>query len=70
MTSAFKINTKPGSEESIKWLEAMQNVKTEGNEEVFLSKFALIVDYKWSKVRFWVFLEGALYFGFYFIVAA
>ena len=48
MTSAFKINTTPGSDEGLNWLDAMRAVAVKGNEEVFLSKFALLVDYKWS----------------------
>ena len=43
----------------------MKAVKTDGNEDVFLSKFALLVDYKWSKVSAAVYLEGVAYLAFY-----
>ena len=65
MTSAFKMNTTPGSRESLEMLNAIAAVKNLGNEEVFLSKFALLVDYKWSKSWASVYLEGALYLSFY-----
>lgn len=62
MTSAFKINLTPGSKESLEWLGKMKNAQ---NEDVFLSKFVLLVDYKWNQVKNWIYAETALYLFFY-----
>ena len=45
MTSAFKLNLTPGSDESISWINSMNNA---ANHEVFDSKLVLLVDYKWE----------------------
>jgi hypothetical protein len=39
------------------------------NDEVFLSKIVILVDYKWSKVSHFIFIEGWFYLAFYFIIS-
>jgi len=40
-------------------------MKNAQNEDVFSSKFILLVDYKWNQVKNWIYAETALYLFFY-----
>lgn len=62
LTSAFKINTEPGSNDSLNWLKNMKDAK---NHEIFYSNLIHLVNYKWEQVSAYIYFEGFVYITYY-----
>ena len=52
LTSTFTIDDELGSRESIRWLNKFIDSK---NKDVFRTKLKYLIDYKWSRIKYYVY---------------
>lgn len=52
LTSTFTIDDELGSQESIRWLNKFIDSK---NKDVFRTKLKYLIDYKWSRIKYYVY---------------
>ena len=66
MTSTFMINTIPGSDNSIQWLQKMKDAK---NDEIFMSNLELLVNFKWNQVWNFILADTFAHLFYYLLVS-